>query len=271
MGAQLRLEIEGGVGVLTLDRPEKRNALTWELAAELLVALRELRGRDEVRAVVLTGAGGAFCAGADASWISGDADRPLPGVTDRPIPRLQRKFPAGPFHELPRALLGLDKPVVAAISGPAVGAGLALALACDRRFGDATARLGAVFVRIGATPDTGLGYFLPRIVGIPTALMLVSTGRILGAEEARAVGLLDEIATGRGALDAALEYARELAAGPSVAIDLARRVIYKGVDSTLDEMLDYEEILGTVTSSTADYREGTRALVEKRKPVFEGR
>lgn len=271
LAAALRLELDAGVAVLALARPEKRNALTWELAAELLDALRSLRERDDVRTVVLTGDGGAFCAGADADWISGGSDRPLPGVSDAPISRSQRKFPAGPFHQLPRAILALDKPIVAAISGPAVGAGLSLALACDRRFADETARLGAVFTRIGATPDSGLSYFLPRLIGIPEALRLVSTGKILDAEEALQIGLVDEVVASGSALDAAVAYARELCAGPSVAIDLARRLVWKGIDSSLDEMLDYEEVVGTVASSTSDYREGTAALVEKRKPRFEGR
>ncbi|MFO0690429.1 MAG: enoyl-CoA hydratase-related protein [Myxococcota bacterium] len=267
----IRVGIEDGVGVVAIARPEKRNALSWELAEALLAVLRDWRGADEVRAVVLTGDGGAFCAGADAEWISGGSDRPLPGVTTGPIPRTQRKFPAGPFHQLPRAILGLDKPIVAAIEGPAVGAGLSLALACDRRFASASARLGAVFVRIGATPDSGLGYFLPRIVGVPEALRMVSTGKILDAQEALRIGLVDEVVGAGEALAAALAYARELAAGPSVAIDLARRVIWKGVDGSLDDVLDYEEILGTVASATADYREGTGALVQKRAPRFEGR
>lgn len=271
MDDHLLFDVDDGVGVLTLNRPEKRNALTWELATELLERIRDLRGRDEIRAVVLTGSRGTFCAGADAEWISGASDRPLPGVTDLPIPRLQRKFPAGPFHQLPRAMLGLDKPVIAAVSGVAVGAGLALALACDRRVGDPTAQLGTAFVHIGATPDTGLSYFLPRVVGVSTALMMVSTGRMLGADEALSAGLLDEVATGRTALESATAYARRLASGPSVAIDLARRLIYKSLSATLDEMLDYEEILGTVASATEDYREGTRSFIEKRSPVFKGR
>jgi 2-(1,2-epoxy-1,2-dihydrophenyl)acetyl-CoA isomerase len=165
----------------------------------------------------------------------------------------------------------LDKPLIAALSGAAVGAGLSLALACDRRFADPTAKLGAGFVQIGATPDTGISYFLPRIAGVSTALMMVSTGRILSAQEALETGLVDEIAREGGARAAALDYARRLAAGPSVAIDLARRLIYKGLDSTLDEMLDYEEVLGTVASATEDYREGTTSFVEKRRPDFKGR
>ncbi|MEZ4334404.1 MAG: enoyl-CoA hydratase-related protein [Myxococcota bacterium] len=269
--SELGCAIEEGVAVVTLERPAKRNALTWELAEALVDRIRGLHGRDEVRAVVLTGSGGAFCAGADATWISGDGERPLPGVSTGPIPRTQRKSPAGPFHALPRAILALDKPIVAAIEGPAVGAGLALALACDRRFASASARLGAVFVRIGATPDSGLSWFLPRLVGLPEALRLVSTGELVGAEEALRIGLVDELAEEGRALEQALAYARRLATGPSVAIDLARRLVWKSVDASLDAMLDYEEVLGTVASATDDYREGTRALVEKRDPRFEGR
>lgn len=270
MDEELLFDVDDGVGILTLNRPGKRNALSWELATELLGRFRELRDRDEIRAVVLTGAGGAFCAGADAEWIGGASDRPLPGVTDLPIPRLQRKFPAGPFHQLPRAMLGLDKPLLAAISGVAVGAGLSLALACDRRFAEPGARLGTAFVHIAATPDTGLSYFLPRVVGISTAIMMVSTGKMLDANDALAAGLVDEVATGQTALEAASAYARQLASGPSVAIDLARRLIYKSLGASLDEMLDYEEILGTVASATDDFREGTRSFLEKRQPVWKG-
>jgi enoyl-CoA hydratase/carnithine racemase len=271
VSTELSCRVEEGVAVVTLERPAKRNALTWELAEALGEALRGLRGRDDVRAVVLTGAGGAFCAGADATWISGDGDRPLPGLSEGPIPRLQRKSPGGPFHALPRAIMVLDKPIVAAIEGPAVGAGLALALACDRRFAGRTARLGAVFVRIGATPDSGLSYFLPRLVGVAEALRLVTTGELVGAEEALRIGLVDELAPEGQALEQAMAYAKRLAAGPSVAIDLARRLVWRGVDASLDAMLDHEELLGTVASATRDYREGTRALVEKRDPRFEGR
>jgi 2-(1,2-epoxy-1,2-dihydrophenyl)acetyl-CoA isomerase len=167
-------------------------------------------------------------------------------------------------------IVEVDKPVIAAINGPAMGAGLAFALACDRRIGDAKARMCAAMVRLGFSPDCGITYFLPRIVSLSTALMMVETGRILDAAECHKVGLLDELVPEGEALNAALKYAKELAQGPSVAIDLARHCIYKSLTSTLDEILDYEAVAGTMSAATHDAREGTQSFVEKRKPVFKG-
>jgi len=267
----LLFEFDEGVGIVTINRPRQLNAVTWELAEDLLQRFRDLRFDDEVRTVVLTGTGKAFSSGADAEWISGGSDKPIPGLSDLPVPRDQRKSPAGPFAELTRAIVELDKPVIAAIPGPAMGAGLGWALACDRRFGDSNARLCAAFVRIGFSPDSGVSYFLPRITNLPTALMMVETGAILDARASKQAGLLDELVEEGQALEAALAYAKKLAEGPSVAIDLARRFVFKGLTSTLDEVLDYEAVAGTMTAQTSDAREGTSAFVEKRKPRFEGR
>ena len=264
--------VEDGVGIVTLNRPDRLNAVNWEMATKLLELFRDLRHRDEVRTIVLTGAGRGFCAGGDADWLSGSGDRVLPGLSDasRVMPRYQRKSPAGPFAEFTRMIVEVDKPVIAAINGPAMGAGLAFALACDRRFGDAKARMCAAMVRLGFSPDCGITYFLPRIVSLSTALMMVETGRILDAAECHKVGLLDELVPEGEALNAALKYAKELAQGPSVAIDLARHCIYKSLTSTLDEILDYEAVAGTMSAATHDAREGTQSFVEKRKPVFKG-
>jgi len=264
--------VEDGVGIVTMNRPDRLNAVNWEMATRLLELFRDLRHRDEVRTIVLTGAGRGFCAGGDADWLSGSGDRVLPGLSDasRVMPRYQRKSPAGPFAEFTRMIVEVDKPVIAAINGPAMGAGLAFALACDRRFGDAKARMCAAMVRLGFSPDCGITYFLPRIVSLSTALMMVETGRILDAAECHKVGLLDELVPEGEALNAALKYAKELAQGPSVAIDLARHCIYKSLTSTLDEILDYEAVAGTMSAATHDAREGTQSFVEKRKPVFKG-
>jgi len=264
--------VEDGVGIVTMNRPDRLNAVNWEMATRLLELFRDLRHRDEVRTIVLTGAGRGFCAGGDADWLSGSGDRVLPGLSDasRVMPRYQRKSPAGPFAEFTRMIVEVDKPVIAAINGPAMGAGLAFALACDRRFGDAKARMCAAMVRLGFSPDCGITYFLPRIVSLSTALMMVETGRILDAAECHKVGLLDELVPEGEALNAALKYAKELAQGPSVAIDLARHCIYKSLTSTLDDILDYEAVAGTMSAATQDAREGTQSFVEKRKPVFKG-
>jgi 2-(1,2-epoxy-1,2-dihydrophenyl)acetyl-CoA isomerase len=264
-------EVDEGVGVVTLNRPDRLNAITWDLAVDLVALFRELRHRDEVRVLVLTGAGRAFCSGGDAEWLSGSAERGLPGLSDTALERYQRKTPAGPIGEFARMIVDVDKPVIAAVSGPVMGAGLAFALACDRRFADTTSRWCAAMVRLGFAPDCGITYFLPRVTRLSTALMMVETGRILEAEEAHREGLIDELVEPGQALAAALAYARTLARGPSVAVDLARRFIHKSLTSTLDEMIDYEAVAATLSAHTADAREGTRAFLEKRKPRFEGR
>jgi 2-(1,2-epoxy-1,2-dihydrophenyl)acetyl-CoA isomerase len=266
--------IEDGVGVVTLNRPEKLNAVTWEMALDLITLFRDLRFRDEVRTIVLTGAGRGFCAGGDAEFVSGTGDRPLPGLADdgsKPMPRYQRKTPAGPFAEFTRMIVEVEKPVIAAVNGPAMGAGLAYALACDRRFGDRKkARMCVAMVRLGFSPDCGVTYFLPRLTSLSTALMMVETGKMLDAEEAHKAGLIDELVDEGQALPAALQYAKELANGPSVGIDIGRRCIHKSLTATLDEILDYEAVAATMSACTQDAREGTRALLEKRKPVFKG-
>jgi enoyl-CoA hydratase/carnithine racemase len=264
-------EVGEGVGVVTLNRPERLNAVNWTMAADLVTLFRELRFRDEVRVIVLTGAGKGFCSGGDAEWLSGSGDRGIPGLSDAPLERYQRKTPAGPFAEFTRMIVAVEKPVIAAIAGPAMGAGLAFALACDRRFADPTARVSAAMVRLGFSPDCGITWLLPRVTSLSTALMMVETGRILDAREAHAAGLVDELVEEGQALAAAMDYAKKLAAGPSVAVDLARRCIHKALTSTLDEILDYEAVAGTITAHTEDAAEGTRAFREKRKPVFKGR
>ena len=266
-------EVAEGVGIVTINRPEKLNAVTWEMASSLVDMFRDLRFRDEVRTIVLTGAGRGFCAGGDASFVSGTGDRPLPGLADdasRIMPRYQRKTPAGPFAEFTRTIVEVEKPVIAAIAGPAMGAGLAYALACDRRIADKKARMCAAMVRLGFSPDCGITYFLPRLTNLSTALMIVETGKILDADEAYKYGLIDELVEEGQALPTALQYAKELAKGPSVGIDLARRCIHKSLTSTLDEILDYEAVAGTMSACTQDAREGTKALLEKRKPAFKG-
>ncbi|RIK03790.1 MAG: hypothetical protein DCC48_15380 [Acidobacteria bacterium] len=264
-------DVDAGVGVVTLNRPDRLNAITWELADDLVELFRDLRHRDEVRVIVLTGAGRGFCSGGDATWLSGSGDRGIPGLSEVSLARYQRKTPAGPIAELTRMIVEVDKPVIAAIAGPAMGAGLSFALACDRRFADKTTRMSAAMVRLGFAPDCGITYFLPRITSLSTALMMVETGRILEADECLREGLVDELVDEGEALSAALHYAKELAAGPSVAVDLARRFIHKSLTSTLDEMLDYEAVAATMSAHTADAREGTQAFIEKRPPEFEGR
>lgn len=269
---EVLFRIEDNVGIITLNRPDKLNAVSWELAEELAALLYSLRFKDEVRAIVLTGAGRAFCAGGDVDFITGDSDRPMPGTSDtsRPIPRSQRKTPGGPFVDVVRQIVAVDKPVIAAIHGAAVGAGLGYAMACDRRFGDATTKMSAIFTNIGVSPDCGVSWFLPRLVGFSNALMLVETGRILKADQCKTIGLLDELLPEGEAFQAALDYAKLIAQRASVAVDMARRLIHMSQVCTLEEILDYEAVAGTMVASAQDAKEGTQAFMEKRKPVFKG-
>lgn len=268
----LLFHIEDGVGVITLNRPDRLNAVSWDFAEQIARLLYTLRENDEVRAIVLTGAGRAFCAGGDVDFLSGDGERPMPGTSDpsRPIPRYQRKTPGGPFVDVVRQIVAVEKPVIAAVHGAAVGAGLGYAMACDRRFGDTTTRMAAIFTNVGVSPDCGVSWFLPRLVGFSNALMLVETAKILDAEECKEIGLLDELVPKGQDLEAALEYAKLLARGPSVAIDMSRRLIHMSQSLTLEEMLDYEAVAGTMTASTLDAKEGTAAFLEKRKPEYKG-
>ncbi|MBK7170208.1 MAG: enoyl-CoA hydratase/isomerase family protein [Gammaproteobacteria bacterium] len=268
----LLFRIEDGVGIITLNRPHKLNAISWDLAAELAQLLYSLRENDEVRAILLHGAGRAFCAGGDLEFISGDSERPMPGTSDpsRPMPRSQRKTPGGPFVDVVRQIVAVDKPVIAAIHGAAVGAGLGYSMACDRRFGDTTTRMSAIFTNVGVSPDCGVSWFLPRLVGFSNALMMVETAKILNAEESKAIGLLDELVPEGKAFDAAFDYARLIAQRASVAVDMARRLIHRSQDCTLDEILDYEAVAGTMVASAFDAKEGATAFLEKRKPVFRG-
>lgn len=269
--AEYLFEVDEGVGVITLNRPKTLNSVTWDLSQGLVDLLRGLRQRDEVRVVVLTGAGRGFCSGGDAGWLSGSDDRGMPGLSEVPLERYQRKTPAGPVAELTKTIIEVDKPVIAALHGPVMGAGLSFALACDRRFADPTTRMCAAMVRLGFAPDTGITWLLPRITRLSTALMMVETGRIIEADECLREGLIDELVGEGEALGAAMTYAKELAQGPSVAVDLARRFVYKALTSTLDEMLDYEAVAATMSAHTADAREGTSAFVEKRPAKFQGR
>ncbi len=195
----------------------------------------------------------------------------MPGLADTgEMPRYQRKTPAGPFAELTRTIVAVEKPVIAALHGPVMGAGLGYALACDRRFGDPTTVMCAAMIKLGFAPDCGISYFLPRVTTLPMALRMVETADVIDAGEALRYGLIDELTAEGEDVAAAIEYARALATGPSVAVDLGRRGVHKGLSSTLDEMNDYEQVACTMAAATHDAREGTTALLEKRPPKFRG-
>lgn len=250
-----------GVLTLTFNRPDRMNALDRAAARALFEALVAVRDDDSVRAVVLTGNGRGFCAGADLAE----------GEQSYTPNRATVKSPIGEFTQAAMALDQIDKPVIAAVNGAAVGAGLSYALACDRRIAAASARFAAVFVRRGLVPDCGITYYLPRLVGLARATDLLLTGRMIDAPEALAMGLVDEVCPDEELAERAQAYAASLARGASVAVELTRRAVRRSFERGLEDAIAFESWAQRVAQSTDDVKEGVRAFLEKREPRFQGR
>ncbi len=260
--AELTLEHDGSVAVVTLNRPEKLNALNAGLRDEILAVCAELQADDEVRAVVFTGAGRGFCAGAD---LTGGRTQSEPRRSD-----LSDEF--GWVGRQAKAVYRLDKPSVAAVNGVAAGAGMSLALACDLRVGGSRARFKTVFIERNLSPDAGMSYFLPRIVGVSRAFDLVMTSRAVDGEEAYRIGLLDRFVADESLLDEALNLARQLAAGPPMAVMMSKRGIQNSLDVPFEEQLKYEtKAISHARRATHDSEEATLAFREKRQGKFVGR
>jgi 2-(1,2-epoxy-1,2-dihydrophenyl)acetyl-CoA isomerase len=264
MNAQLELleTIEDGIATLTFNRPERLNALSTPIMQGLLDGLPRLAGDPAVRVVVLTGAGRAFCAGGDVKDMAqGGERRSMPEATSHLRSRM----------EVSRILHELSKPTIAMINGPAAGAGLALALACDLRVAGASARLVTAFVRVGFSGDFGGSFFLTRLAGTAKARELYFTGRPVEADEALSLGLVNRVVPDEELATVTMELARSLANGPSVALSLMKRNLNCAESGDLAALLDLEAVHQVQTGRTEDHREAARAFVEKRTPAFTGR
>lgn len=255
----IKYEERGSVGLLTLNRPDALNAITAQMLDELLDALEQVVANPSVRALVLTGSGRAFCAGQDVRVLS-------QGTNEELVALLRDRYPPVLLK-----LYRLEKPVIAAVNGPALGSGFNLALACDLRIASERAVLGAVFVRIGAGPDTGCSYFLPRLVGMARAAELIYTGRTIDAAEADRLGLVNKVVPPEQLIEEAMVLANQLAKGPTKAIGLGKRAIHRGLELDLESVLSLETELQGQLVATEDFREGVQAFLQKRQPTFEGR
>jgi 2-(1,2-epoxy-1,2-dihydrophenyl)acetyl-CoA isomerase len=260
----LRIERQERVALVTLNRPERLNALSYELREGIIQACQELRADDSVWAVVFTGAGRGFCAGADLrSAREGGEEHPG---------RQERLDVYGWVGRLAMAVYRtLDKPAIAAVNGVAAGAGMSLALACDLRVGTENTRFKTVFIERSLSPDTGMSFFLPRIVGYSRACDLLYTSRFVEAEEAYRIGLLDRLVPAERLLDEAISLARQIAAWPPVAMQAARRVLQQSMESTLEEQLHHESF-GLILARRAphDVQEARESFLERRPPRFTG-
>ena len=257
---------DGGIATLTLNRPEARNALTRDMLLALAEALPRLALDPAVRLVVLSGAGNAFCAGGDVKGFAKNAAGAPPAMSfDTRVTDLRARMEAVRWlHEMP-------KPTLAVIPGPAAGAGLSLALACDLRIAAADAKFTTAFAKIGLSGDFGGSYFLSKLVGASRARELYFTGRVVQADEALRLGLVDRVAPYEELAAAAGAFARELAALPTVAIGYMKRNLNVAQRGSLADTLDSEAVHMIRTFETDDHKGAARAFVEKRPPSFAGR
>lgn len=253
---------EGGVALITLNRPDRLNALTAAMLGELNVLLEQAEGNPAVRAVVITGAGRGFSAGQDLTEMREREEAGEPGVS--------AEYMEQTYHPLIRRIRRMEKPVIGGINGVAAGAGASLALACDLRIASEHASFIQSFVNVGLVPDSGSSFFLPRLAGMARALELTFTGRRLSAQEAERIGVVNRVVPHEELMDATMELARQLARGPTKVIGMTKRALNRSWLVDLEEALNYEGELQDLARNTEDHREGVAAFLEKRQPQFKG-
>ena len=259
----LLAHVDDGVAVITLNRPERRNALSRAMLEALARVLAEVEGDDDVACVVLTGAGGAFCAGGDVKDMAAGGD----GLAFDALVQRQRRN----HHETAGRLHRMPKPTIAALPGPAAGAGLSLALACDLRYAAESAFLTTAFARVGFAGDYGGTWFLTRLVGPAKARELYFFAERVGSAEASRLGLVNAVVPDDRLEAEVLDRARRLASGPRLAYAYMKENLNRALTGTLEDALDLEATHHLHTGTTEDHREAAMAFVEKREPVFRGR
>lgn len=256
----LLYSIDNGVLTLTLNRPDSYNACNEQMTTDLQAALKEAEKDAAVRAIILTGAGKAFCSGQDLK------DAPASGGTRSLADSLERRY-----NPIIRKLTSMPKPIVAAINGVAAGAGCSLALACDIKIAAAGTSLLQAFVNIGLVPDSGSSFFLVRAAGYARAFEIASLGEKLPVERAAELGLINRVVAAESLPDEARAIAERYAAGPTRAYGYIKKMLHRAEHTSLDEALDYEIFMQEAAGRTSDYQEGVAAFVEKRRPVFRGK
>ncbi|MDQ0189715.1 enoyl-CoA hydratase/isomerase family protein [Alicyclobacillus cycloheptanicus] len=253
----IQYEMAGSVAKITLNRPQVANAINAQMGNELYDAMKRVEAERKARAVVLTGAGKAFCAGQDLGEQDAISENLANAVRER-------------YNVLISKMRSLQVPILAAVNGAAAGAGFGLALACDLRFASSTAKFTMAFSKIGLAPDSGTSYFLPRLVGVGKALEWAWTGEILSAETALAHGVVNRVYDADALLSETMSFADQLAAGPTKSYALTKEAIYNNVADSLPNALEREAVLQDLAGRSHDFREGVQAFMEKRPPVYRG-
>ena len=256
------LEKKDGVATVTLNRPEKYNAFAGRMRQEIVEVIDDVAGDRKVRAVVITGAGKAFCVGGDVNeFVSGTTKALEASVSSE-------------RHAMCKAALtinSMEKPVIASVNGVAAGGGCNLALACDIRIASEKARFGQVFVRRGVHPDWGGIYFLPRLVGYAKAAELIFSGEVVGAEEALKIGMVNKLVPHEELAQTTRDFAERIARNAPIPIAFAKRGLQNFSKWDLAQALDYESYVLEVCKQSEDFMEGFSSFLEKREPVFKGK
>ncbi|HJZ66550.1 MAG TPA: enoyl-CoA hydratase family protein [Blastocatellia bacterium] len=253
-------EERGAVAVITLNRPDRLNSLTFEVYRELSETLKALRSRKEVRVVVITGRGRGFCSGGDVEEIIGELfKRDINGLLEFTLMTC----------DVIRNIRALDKPVIGALNGTVAGAGAVIALACDLRIAAETANIAFLFVKVGlAGADMGAAFLLPKVVGLSKATEMLYTGDFISAEEAAHIGLYNKVVTARELEREAMRWAEQLAAGPAFALAMTKAALNRELGMSLETALEAESKAQAICMLNPDFREAYEAFKEKRAPVF---
>jgi 2-(1,2-epoxy-1,2-dihydrophenyl)acetyl-CoA isomerase len=261
-GKDLLLEKDGHVAILTLNRPDKMNALSAEMRESLPRALQEIQADDSVRAVILTGAGRGFCSGADVAVQAARAAGQVVETSRQTLLQL--------VGSIILAFEKVNKPIIVAVNGIAAGVGLTMTLACDIRIASANARFAAIWVKRGLIADGGATLLLPLIVGMEKALELSFTGDIIDAREAERIRLVSRVVPHEELMSRAKELAQKIASGPPISVELMKRVMWEKIRNQLREQLLFESYAQNVCRGTQDQKEAVKAFMEKREPQFKG-
>lgn len=255
-------EAKDGVARITLNKPDKLNALSWGSWADIETVIEAVNEDDAVKSVLITGAGRGFSAGTDLTVGEGD---------ERPRPYTGRTGALRTPHLCTATVYDCRKPTIAAVNGVSVGAGLSLALACDIRIASETAQFSAIFTKRGLSADTGATWFLPRMIGMERALEMLYTGRLVDAKEAERIGLVSEVVSPDKLMERANNLAHEIARGPTLAVEINKRLARESIERNLTEHIEAEQFHQEITHRSEDAKEGGLSFIEKREPVFRGR